>query len=414
MFERAPLERRSLDLYSPIVGERAVAELYELARPLLGRRVLHLTTPGPSGADEAINLTAPFLLSLGLVVEWQVVPVPEDCARAVALLERTVTRGEPVWTRTAHAGWLRFADLTAARFDREYDFVVVHDPQLLALLAARAGRERARPPGKWIWACHHDLRGLPPEVWGALSPHALQYDAVVFPAREFVPSGPRQLLATEIPPLVDPLSPRNRPLPPETVAAVLRRYALDPRRPLVCQVSPVDRQTDPVALMDAVRLARPQAPGLQLALVVPPRYEAISNKALLKSLAERARLDEGVRVLTSRQEIGEVEVNALQRAALAVIQMAVGHGFAPALNDALWKERPVIAGRSGGLPLQVMDGKTGYVVDSAEGCGLRILDLLNDAATAARMGRAGRERVRRKQLVTRGVREYLALFRRLL
>jgi trehalose synthase len=106
-------------------------------------------------------------------------------------------------------------------------------------------------------------------------------------------------------------------------------------------------------------------------------------------------------------------VNAFQRADV-VIQKSVREGFGLVVSEALWKGRPVVAGRVGGIPLQLMDGETGYLVSTTEECADRVAALLDDAELAGAMGGAGREFVRQRFLITRYLRDYLAVFRTLL
>ena len=100
-----------------------------------------------------------------------------------------------------------------------------------------------------------------------------------------------------------------------------------------------------------------------------------------------------------------------QRAARVVIQKSVREGFGLVVSEALWKGRPVVAGNVGGIPLQIVSGKTGYLVNSAEECSERLLSLLHDRQEADRMGADGIEYVRENFLTTRYLRDYLNIFR---
>ncbi len=104
------------------------------------------------------------------------------------------------------------------------------------------------------------------------------------------------------------------------------------------------------------------------------------------------------------------EINALQRGATIVIQKSTREGFGLVVAEALWKNKPVIAGDVGGIPLQVIDGVTGHLVHSVEGCAVRIRQLLQDPIKARNMGIMGREHIRRNYLITGHIRKYLALW----
>ncbi len=382
-----------------------------MGRALRGVRVLHLSAlAADTYVADLLSALVPLMNAVGVAAEWQVVPTPQDCQAATNALYRALAAGQKGWTNTLHAGWLRYATASASAFDREYDFVVVHEPQLLPLLAAKAARDGGRPAGRWLWHCHLDLTGAAPEAWGALRPHVLQYDAALYAAHEHVRADAGLRRVVIVPPVIDPLSPRNADLAEGQVQSLLRRYAVDPRRPLICQVARISRQTDPIGLLDAFQLIKTQVRGVQLALVSPSVPAEGPERSFFDLVAERSRQDEDVRVLSRLNGAGDVEVNAFERAATLVVQKALARGFSLGLLEAMWKGRAVVGGRTGALPLQIVDGKTGYLAGTVEEFGRRMLDLLDDAEARARMGRAGHERVRRGMLITRCLRDYLALF----
>lgn len=83
------------------------------------------------------------------------------------------------------------------------------------------------------------------------------------------------------------------------------------------------------------------------------------------------------------------------------------------VTEALWKGKPVVGGSVGGIPLQVIDGQTGFLVTSVEACAERTLYLLENPEETTRMGKAAREHVRRNFLTTRHLADYLRLFQRM-
>jgi trehalose synthase len=105
-----------------------------------------------------------------------------------------------------------------------------------------------------------------------------------------------------------------------------------------------------------------------------------------------------------------VEVNAIQTAARVVVQKSLREGFGLVVSEALWKGRPVVAGNVGGIPLQVLHGRTGYLANSPAECAERALYLLHNPRVADRMGAAGREHVRANFLITRYLRDHLQMF----
>jgi trehalose synthase len=96
-----------------------------------------------------------------------------------------------------------------------------------------------------------------------------------------------------------------------------------------------------------------------------------------------------------------------------VVQKSIREGFGLTVSEAMWKERPVIAGNAGGLRLQIEDGRSGFLVDTLEDCADRIATLLVDRDLRAAMGHAARERVRDRFLSIRELTAYLELLNEL-
>ena len=71
------------------------------------------------------------------------------------------------------------------------------------------------------------------------------------------------------------------------------------------------------------------------------------------------------------------------------------------MGGPLWKGTPVVAGRAGGIPLQMSDGTGGLLVDSVEECAKAIVELMGDPARAKALGKRGQERVREHFLLPR-------------
>ncbi len=108
-----------------------------------------------------------------------------------------------------------------------------------------------------------------------------------------------------------------------------------------------------------------------------------------------------------------MEVNAFQRVADIIIQKSLKEGFGLVVSEALWKGRPVGAGRAGGIPMQIPEEYAPYLVDDIPQCAARVQDLLADPQQREAYGQAGRERVRAQFLLPRLVRDNLALVKSL-
>ena len=160
-------------------------------------------------------------------------------------------------------------------------------------------------------------------------------------------------------------------------------------------MSRFDPWKDPLGVIDVYRLVRKEVPGLQLALIGSIAHDDPEVSDIYKVLVAEARGDDDIHVLTNIIGVGDVEVNAFQTFSDVVIQKSIREGFGLVVSETMWKGTPVVANRSGGIPLQMGDGVGGFLVDSREECAERALYLLRHRQEARNLGLAGRERVRR-------------------
>jgi len=409
MLTSVPVTPKALADYRPIVGDAAVDEILRLAEPLRGARVLHLNaTAFGGGVAEILSALIPLLNDLGLRADWQIISGADEFFAVTKAIHNGLQGMFVPWTSAMRDTWLHYNRLNADRLEGEYDFLVIHDPQPAGVLTLALDRGRPKV-GKWVWRCHIDLTAAQPELWDFLLPFLAPYDAAIFTlkqyAKEDVPT-PRVFF---FPPSIDPLSPKNVALAPDTVEAILSRYAIDPHRPLLAQVSRFDPWKDPLGVIDAYRLVKREIPQVQLVLAASMAHDDPEGWSYYERTARRAGEDMDIQILTNLTGVGNVEVNAIQTAARVVVQKSLREGFGLVVSEALWKGRPVVAGNVGGIPLQVLDGRTGYLANSPAECADRILYLLRHPDVADSMGAAGREHVRANFLITRNLCDHLKM-----
>lgn len=415
MYGVVPVTRRQLADYQPYVGEETIATLRSLAAPLKGTRVLNLSvSPFGTGVAEFLHSLVPLLRDLGLVADWQVVRGSPEFAGTARLMYEGLSGRRVDWTTAAAEVWRSYNEFNAQLFDREYDIVVVHDPQPAGLLLALAEQGRADRGGRWVWHCHLDLRQAQPEVWESLLPALYHYDATVFADAAFAPADLPARALTIIPPAIDPRSPRNMELAPEAVGELLAQYGLDVDRPIVVQVGHLDPAFDPQGAINVYRRAREERSDLQLLLVHPMAETTLESWAQFERVVRYASGDQDIHVLVGQQDVGLLIVNAAERGASVVMQRSVPAGFALPLFEAQWKGRPVVAGMAGGLPAQVIDGQTGYLAADEDQFVARLLALLQNPAQVRQMGAAGHELVRERYLLPRFLADELRLLAGLL
>jgi trehalose synthase len=186
---------------------------------------------------------------------------------------------------------------------------------------------------------------------------------------------------------------------------VLEKYNIDPGKPILIQVSRFDRLKDPLGVIAAYRLAKKRN-RCQLVLAGGGATDDPEGEKVLSEVREAAEGDPDIHVLLL-PPFSDLEINALVRASTVAIQKSIREGFGLTVSEAMWKKKPVIGGAVGGIKLQVIDGVTGYLVHSPEGCANRIGQLLRDRKLRDRLGENGYQHVRQNFLVTRQVRDAL-------
>ena len=221
---------------------------------------------------------------------------------------------------------------------------------------------------RWIWRCHIDLSTPNEEVLGFLLPSLSRYDATVFHRREYVPQAHDLPLGAIWPPAIDPLAPKNMALSPEDASYIVDQFGIDVARPLITQVSRFDPWKDPLGVIDAYRVVKEQHPEVQLALVGSMAHDDPEGWDFYNQTVTYAGGDPDVYILSNLNNIGAVEVNAFQVHSAAVLQKSIREGFGLTVSEALWKARPIVAGRVGGIVDQIEEGVTGWLVDSSTEC----------------------------------------------
>lgn len=409
MLRQVDVGERSLASYRGIAPDGLLEDLLRVAEGLRGARVLHINaTPYGGGVSELLRSLVPLLNDLGLRAEWRILGGDPNFFRVTKSIHNGL-QGMPVSLSPADRELYLEVNRENARFlEDDYDFIVVHDPQPAGLLAAR-GRGRSR----WIWRCHLDTSSPDPEVWAFLQPLLEGYDAAIFTMREFVPPDFPLPRVEIIPPAIDPLSPKNLPLPDRLARQVLDWIGVRLHRPLVTQVARFDPWKDPLGVLHAYRLAREEVPGLQLALVGQMALDDPEGWEVYEQVRTAARDDPRVHIFTNLTGVGNIEVNAFQRLSDVVVQKSVREGFGLVVSETLWKGTPMVAGRAGGIRLQMADGVGGFLIDTAEECARAIVRLVKDPDLAREMARRGRERVRHHFLLPRLVLNELLVMDRL-
>ncbi|MCD6015359.1 MAG: glycosyltransferase [Solirubrobacterales bacterium] len=463
-----PVTTLSYQRFRPLMGEAyaeveaASARATEL---FAGRVVWHVnSTARGGGVAELLQSLLGYSRGAGVDARWAAVeaasPFFEVTKRIHNRLHGSPGDGGELGApeREIYEETLRESARELARTVRPRDVVFCHDPQTAGLV----------PPvletgATVVWRCHVGI-DLPNEIardtWAFLREYVKPAHAYVFSRREYGWEGLPENKTWIVPPSIDAFSPKNQELAPKVIEAIIARAGLGPSRdgaaatferadgspgrvdraaevdqeapipaqaPLLAQVSRWDRLKDPCGVLRGFA-EHCESPDAHL-LLAGPSVAAVSDDPEGAEVLERVRelrrgLEPDVRArvhlaclpMDDIQENAAI-VNAIQRRAQVVVQKSIAEGFGLTVAEAMWKARPVIASRAGGIQDQIVDGVTGVMLEDPldlEGFGRACEELLGDRERADEIGAAARAWVIERFLGSRHLIQYLRLLDELL
>jgi trehalose synthase len=379
-------------------------QLHCLAKPYAGATVVHVnSTAAGGGVAEILHRLVPLQRGLGLDAHWLVMNGDAEFFTTTKMLHNAL-QGQKA--AVSDEAWNHYFEVNHENFRvsgellERADFVVIHDPQPAALLALAPRRK-----GKWAWRCHIDLSRPARPVWRHLYRFIEGYDASVFSLASFS----RRLRHPQIliPPAIDPLTEKNKHLSKTAVDQICEDLKIPLSDPIIVQISRFDRFKDPLGVINAFRILRRHREA-RLVLAGGGASDDPEGQQVLEEVFYAAAEDDSIHILELPAD-AHVKINALQRAATVVIQKSIREGFGLVVTEALWKGKPVIGGAVGGITLQVLEGITGYLVHTVEGCAYRMRECLRHPIQSQEMGKNGIELVRDRYLITRQLRDHLML-----
>ena len=337
------------------------------------------------------------------------------------------------------------------------DIVILHDPQTAGLAAA------VRRTGATVmWRCHVGLdvaNDHARHAWDFLRGYVLDAQVFIFSRAGFAWEGLPRDHVSVIRPSIDAFAPKNADQTPDQSRAImvaagmladdvdayptftrsdgspgrvgrraemLEEAPLEGDVPVVTQVSRWDQLKDPLGVLRAFTEHMPKHGRAHLMLAGPSTAAVADDPEGSQVLdAVRAAWHElpgpvRRRVHLCSLPMEDVEenaamVNALQRYASVVVQKSLAEGFGLTVAEAMWKQRPVVASRIGGIRDQIEDGRSGLLLSDPrdlEQAGAAISELLADRERAAQMGIAAQRRVQQQFLGPHHLGRYFEVIQR--
>lgn len=399
---------RRIEDYIPVVGDNVIAELNRKARKLYNKHVIHInSTFMGGGVAEILSTLVPMMNDAGVDAGWRVLhgnaafyELTKKFHNGLQGADIDFTEEEAKMYYDVNQGFASYTHIN-------HNCVIVHDPQPLPFIH----NIKKRQP--WIWRCHIDLTKPNAKLWNFLKTFLPRYDRVIVSSKDYVQDDV-PVDQVVIPPAIDPLSLKNRELTEAEIMNYAKNAHIPTDKPILTQVSRMDKWKDPEGVLEVYQrvrekvdcrllfcynLATDDPEGMEI-------YTRIYEKA--KKLVEQ---NDVVFVIGNNESL----VNAIQSVSDVIIQKSTKEGFCLAVTEALWKGTPVVASKIGGIPIQIQDGKTGFLLDpyDYDGFAEKIVALLKDKKMAKEIGNNAKEFVREHFCMTRLMGDYLDLIHEL-
>nr|NIT55164.1 glycosyl transferase family 1 [Fodinibius sp.]NIV10124.1 glycosyl transferase family 1 [Fodinibius sp.]NIY23748.1 glycosyl transferase family 1 [Fodinibius sp.] len=237
MLEKISIFPKKLSDYRDIIGEERTEEILDLASPLKDARIVHINaTAYGGGVAEILQALVPLMRDVGLDAQWQVIQGSDEFFNVTKASHNGLQGMDIPLSEDMKDIWRRYNRLNAEKFEGEYDIVIVHDPQPAGLFHYC----QSKGARHWIWRCHIDTSSPNQAYWAFYIPYINEYPTAIFTMKDYVAPGAKFDHLEIIPPTIDPLSPKNTPIPLEKAKTIISRFGVDINRPLLTQVSRFD------------------------------------------------------------------------------------------------------------------------------------------------------------------------------
>lgn len=404
------LPKRDVRDYKGIVGNEVINNILDMASELGGYSVTHVnSTSFGGGVAEILHSLVPLFNSLGIRTVWEVIEAPPEFFNVTKKIHNALQGAKIDLSDDEKKLYLSVNKINAEKvLQLSSDVVIIHDPQPLAVRKFLSNGRR------WVWRCHIDLSTPYRSVLKFISELLKGYNASIYHMKEFIHPNIPTSKKFVIPPSIDPLNDKNKELTYSEIVKILSKFDVDLEKPIIVQVARFDPWKDPFGAINTYKLVKRKIPNVQLLLISSMAHDDPEGWIYFEKTVRYACGDSNIRFLTNLIGVGPLEVNAFQRAADVALQLSIKEGFGLAVAEALWKKTPVVARPSGGIVMQVINGATGYLVNSVEEAANKIIYLLKNPDIRKKLGEEGHKLIKENFIVTKHIERYLRTLKELL
>jgi len=391
-----------LEDFRHIVPDERLAEIYSRARDLYGKHVVHINaTYQGGGVAEILYSLVQLMNDVGIDAGWRILHGSQEFFEITKSFHNALQGAKLNLTEKKKKAYLQVNDNFSKFTHIQHDCVIVHDPQPLSLIRAY----RKRQP--WIWRCHIDLTNPNEELWDFLKGHLIKYDEIVMSSEKYfkedLPVDQRLMF-----PAINPLSEKNKDISKKTILEHVSKAGIPTDKPIITQVSRLDPWKDPEGVIDVFKLVKEKV-DCRLVFCYNVASDDPEGLRMYRKVQRKANklINTGDIIFVVGNN--EALVNSVQRFSNVIIQKSIREGFCLCVTEALWKGAPVVASNVGGIPYQINDGQSGFLVEPQdnEGFAERITHILKNPGEAKAVGEKAKEKMRKEFLITRLLSDYL-------
>jgi len=393
-----------------MISKPLLREINSLSKKLKGLKVIHVnSTPRGGGVAEVLKNLVPLMKGSGIETDWHTIPPREEFFEVTKQIHNALQGKKNHFSKAFERRYLDYTkEMSILVKNMKADIWVLHDPQPAGLVDSLDSCLK-------ISRIHIDTSSPDPLVWDFIKSFLIRFDKIIFSAKDF--SGKRIPLKKVVvfPPAINPFTDKNNPISPAAADNIMEGLGINPKKPLIVQVARFDPFKDPIGVIRAYKYAKKKIPNLQLILAgLFLAHDDPEAKRVLKEVKKEARGDKDIFLFSDPMLLGSLRVdrfvNACQVAADVVIQKSTKEGFGLSVAEAMWKAKPVIGGRAGGIKLQIKDGQNGFLVSSEKQAARRIVQLFESKKLREKLGKEAKKTVKKNFLLPRLLRDYLKLF----
>lgn len=413
MLKKRKIKKRNINNYKKIVSAKEIKEIKNLAKPLKGKKIVHINaTPEGGGVAEILKSQPSLERSLGINSNWYFMEEDGNFFNITKKIYNGLQGLKTFLTEQEKKYYLNVNKKMAEQLNKlKPDLVMIHDPQPLAISAFYDG-------APMILRIHLDLSTPNQQILNFLNPYLKFYQKIIFSLPEYIIKNFDNSKAVISYPAIDPLTKKNKITEAKKLKSILESLNINPSKPIVAQVSRFDIWKNPLGAIKTFYIAKKEIPDLQLVLLgVMQAQDDPSAPKIYEKVKKYAKGDTDVILISDLKKAkikNETLVNALQNCANPILQLSLREGFGLMVTEAMWHSKVVVGGNVGGIKFQIKNGKNGFLVDNPNEAAKKIVEAFKNPKKSKKIGENAHFSVKRNFLITRLVKDHLKIYNQII